>query len=142
AEVETWAQHLPHWQAQVGVLSDLPTHRQLRRWQLLWAYWQQTGETLLQHSLKRGLLEPGLVAPLLALAEQLHPPQSGTLEADAAEACTALFIRRFGWGELYGETRPLGLRQLRYIDRFPPLHLSARVADASIVSAGNLALEA
>jgi len=142
SEVETWAQRLPLWQAQLGAATDLPTPRQLRRWQQLSAYWQQAGESLLQHSLKRGLLHPSLVSPLLALGAQLQPPQDLALAADATEPCTALFIRRFDWGEAYGETRPLNLRQLRYIDRFPPLHLSARVADASIVSAGNLALEA
>ena len=120
------------------------TERQWRRWRLLHVYWQAHGPELLAHGIRRGLLQPPIEAELAALEPALTPPAQPRLIRAVADApaCTALFITAFPWGESHGECQALELRQVRYLDRFPPLHLSARVADVAILSAGNLALEA
>lgn len=138
------AELLPLWLEQLQSYGDEPalTERQWRRWRLLHAYWVEQGEHLLAHGRRRGLVSEPVVEQMEPLTTALAPPlQPRLLQASASE-CTALFVATFPWGEKYGECQPLELRQVLYLDRFPPLHLSARVADVAILSAGNLALEA
>ncbi|HEY9841104.1 MAG TPA: hypothetical protein V6D23_11655, partial [Candidatus Obscuribacterales bacterium] len=135
------AELIGRWQAELTADSVYTlTSRQLRRWRLLDNYWREHGGELIQHGFGRGFLNPELVTALGQLS--LAPPVAFELIEAVPAACTALFVTPFAWGEQHGTSQQMELRQLRYLDRFPPLHLSARVADAAILSAGNLALEA
>lgn len=134
-------QLVPLWRSQLAAESaSLLTSRQWRRWQLLHAYWQRQGPQLMAHGMRRGLIVPELADELLSL--ELAPPEQLQQRKPDAGPCTALFITALPGGESVGECQVLELRQVLALDRFPPLHLSARVADAAILSAGNLALEA
>lgn len=134
---------LPQWRTQLETAAAPElTARQWRRWRLLHAYWAASGEALIAHGRRRGLIGADCGAGLAALGPLLTPPAAPVLKHPSAGPCTALFISNLPWGEQVGECQPLELRQVKSLDRFPPLHLSARVADAAILSAGNLALEA
>ncbi|PKL75389.1 MAG: hypothetical protein CVV27_15605, partial [Candidatus Melainabacteria bacterium HGW-Melainabacteria-1] len=136
------AQSLPAWSNRLAQLEPELTPRQWRRWRLLYTYWLNTGSDLLQHALRRGHFDQALAQELEALTPLLAPPPEPCLRSADAGACTALFISALPWGDAVGECHALALRQVRSLDRYPPLHLSARVADAAILSAGNLAIEA
>lgn len=126
-------------------LASLPAvplfQRQWRRWRLLSAYWEQAGETLLAHALRRESLNEAQAAQLRVLARAARPPAAPELQPDSAGTWTALFVYSHA-GFTLGDCRSLQLRRLEVLERFPPLLLSAQVHDASMLSAGNLALEA
>ncbi len=135
-------QLLPHWQnLRPTAVSEL-TPRQWGRWQLLSRFWQTHGEALIQLAARRGQISPERGRELRVLGQSLAAPAQANLIATGLTPCTALFITRSGQSDVYGTTCGLELRQLKYTDRFPPLHLSARFADAAILSSGHLALEA
>jgi hypothetical protein len=135
-------QLLPHWQnLRPTSVSEL-TPRQWRRWQLLSQFWQTHGEALIQQASRRGQISPERAKDIWALGQNLAVPANANIIPAGLTACTALFITRSGQSDVYGTTCGLELRQLKYTDRFPPLHLSARFADAAILSSGHLALEA
>lgn len=136
------AQYLPYWQSALPFSPEPLSPRQWRRWQSLYHYWQAQAETLLSHALRRKILQASEAEAIRALNTQLAPPKDPEWHSPAQVPSTALFIATTPWGESYGTCCPLELRQLRYQDRFPPLHLSARFADAAILSSGHLALEA
>lgn len=133
-------QALLHWQAQSLSPVMALTRRQWRRWQLLAAYWAQAGDTLLAHTLRRKSLNETQAAHLRRLARAARPPEAPELLPDSAAPWSALFVYNRD-GVTLGDCRPLQLRQLDCVERFPPLHLSAQ-HDASMLAAGNLALEA
>lgn len=135
-------QLLPHWQnLRPTSVSEL-TLRQWRRWQLLSQFWQAHGEALIQQATRRSQISPERGLEIWALGQSLAAPAKANLIQVGLTPCTALFITRSGQSDVYGTTCGLELRQLKYTDRFPPLHLSARFADAAILSSGHLALEA
>jgi len=135
-------QLLPHWQnLRPASVSEL-TPRQWGRWQLLSHFWQAHGEALIQQAARRSLIRPETGKALWALGQSLAAPAKAKVIPAGLTPCTALFITRSGQADVYGTTCGLELRQLKYTDRFPPLHLSARFADAAILSSGHLALEA
>lgn len=137
-----WREYLPHWQKAFPLNPEALSPRQMRRWQTLSAYWQNQGTQLLNHSLRRQAMTPAEAESIQELAQNLSPPGHPEIQPSVQVPSTALFITTTPWGERYGTCCPLELRQLRYQDRFPPLHLSARFADAAILSSGHLALEA
>lgn len=119
------------------------TPRAQRRWQLLYDYWQAQSEAVLAHQERRGKLSGTLRGDIEALAPDLKPDAQLRLPPPlAAQQSLALFVSE-AWPKLArGEAWPLELRQKAFQSRYPPLHLSARVADASTLSAGYLAIEA
>jgi tetratricopeptide (TPR) repeat protein len=133
---------IPAWKSALRGATPAVTVRQWRRWQLLYAYWQTQGAALIAHGVRRGHLAPAIAAPLADLIALLAPPVNPQIRPDSASPYTSLFITAFPGGEAGGECQQLEVRQVLSIERFPPLHLSARVADAAILSAGNLAIEA
>lgn len=133
---------IPAWKSALRGATPAVTVRQWRRWQLLYAYWQTQGAALIAHGVRRGHLAAAIEAPLAELITLLAPPVNPQILPDSASPYTSLFITAFPGGEAGGECQQLEVRQVLSIERFPPLHLSARVADAAILSAGNLAIEA
>lgn len=121
--------------------SEHVTIRQLRRWRLLAAYWQRESPRLLEQMQQRGYFQAASQASLEALSAALQVPEEALLFEAARTCCHALFITSLPWGERYGDTRPLELRELKFEKQIPPFHLSARVKEASILSAGSLAIE-
>jgi len=136
---------LPRWCAHLKPPEEMPalTPRQQRRWFHLYRYWQENRGRLLNLMTKRGLGDAPFYEQLNQLSDHLAPPLSQSEQAyPARQACHALFITQFPWGEYYGDTRPLTLRQIRFEKHTPPFHLSAWIKGASILAAGNLAIEA
>jgi len=119
-----------------------PTPRQLRRWQQLGEFWQAQGSEIISVLEKRQALGTESAQALMELGKKLQPPADLRAQLHPIPNFQALFITQTSWGESYGTSCELSLRKFKLEDRFPPLYLSARLADAAMLSSGHLALEA
>lgn len=119
-----------------------PTPRQLRRWQQLGEFWLAQGSEILSALETRQALGTETAQTLMELGKRLQPPANLPAQAPPIPNFQALFITQSAWGESYGTSCELSLRKFKLEDRFPPLYLSARLADAAMLSSGHLALEA
>lgn len=137
------AERLPHWQ---GALSQCRpqnlTQRAYRRWRLLYTYWLNSQETLLQHGLRRKHFDAQTAEQLKALTAALLPPEESLCEAALEPRLWACFITPFAWAESVGVAHPITVRRVAGEARIPPFHLSARIQEAAMTAAGNLAIEA
>jgi tetratricopeptide (TPR) repeat protein len=136
------ARSTPNWKDIHSPIQAELSQRKYRRWQHLVTFWQVQGPALLQHAQTRSLIDHSLAGQIAETAGQLGLPQELQLASENASQMQALFIKASSWGVNYGITCPMQLRQLKFQDLFPPMHLSARLADAAILSSAQLALEA
>lgn len=149
---------LPAWRVALAqkTLSGL-TPRAYRRWQLLYSYWFEKQDSLLEHGLKRGHYDALVANQLKKLTPMLAPPDPldfidqmiSPEETDSRFwACFVSASIPLGSSssrlpsENIGIAYPLTIRRAATEPRIPPFHLSARVQDAALVAAGGLAIEA
>lgn len=117
--------------------------RQHLRWQLLYKHWQHQQNAIFEQGLRRGAFSEDVIPRIQHLVQEWQPPAAPTFTNTTTQSCLALFITgATPESVMHGEAWPLILRALEYTPRFPPLHLSARFADAAILSAGQMAFEA
>jgi len=142
-ECSRLAERIPYWQKALCSPPESPfPHRLMRRWHLLYKYWLKTRDAHLNHSFRRGHITENLVEQIVALTPQLAPLSiEQAFRPALEEQLWACFITPYPWGENYGIAYPLTIRRVAAEERIPPFHLSARIQDAALIAAGNLAIE-
>lgn len=140
-EAELLAERLPHWRKGLSYPGGwTPTSRQLRRWRLLYSYWQNEQEMLLKRSIRRKHLDEDIARQLRDLGAQLEPPTITVADAALDTRIHACVQAPFPWREQHGLAEPITVDKLWLEARIPAFQLIRGVADPQMLHVGNRSL--